>query len=106
MNRLHIADFSRADHPIDLQITIRGLGSSDAIRFVGQLQIMRTSIGFAEYRDRLDPQFPASADNPQSNLTAIGHENSFEHRREKGFGVQGSGFRNWKSGGRSRSVAV
>ena len=89
MNRLHVADFGRADHAVDLQIAFGRFRRPDAIRLVGQFQIMRTAIGLAEDGDRFDAQFAAGADHPQSDFTAIGHQNAFEHRRDRssGFGV-------------------
>ncbi len=90
MNRLHVADFGGADHAGDLEIAVRRLRRTDAIRLVGQLQVPRAAIALAEDRDRLDAQFSARPDDPQRDFTAVGYENSLVHRI--GFRVRGSGF--------------
>ena len=61
MNGLHVADLGGTDHPIDLPIAVGSFGWPDAIGFVGQFEIGRTTIRLAENGDRLDPHFPAGA---------------------------------------------
>jgi hypothetical protein len=73
MNRLHVADFGRADDPIDLQIAVGGLGRTDAVGLVGQAQVGGAAIGFTEDGDRLDAQFAAGAKDAQSDFTTIGN---------------------------------
>ena len=81
MNRLHVADFGRADHAGDLEIAVGGLRRADAIRLVRQLEIACAAVAFAEDGDRLDAQLAARPDDPQRNFTAVGYENSLIHGR-------------------------
>ena len=79
MNRLHVADFGGADDPVDLQVAVGGLGRTDAIRLVGQLQIGGAAVGLAENGHGFDAQLAAGAKDAQGDFTAIGNQNSLEH---------------------------
>ncbi len=91
MDRLHIADFGRADHAIDPQVAIGRLGRANAKRRVGQAEIVGVAVGLAVNRDRLDPQLAAGANHPQGDLTAIGNQDAIEHFVER------NSFRFWRS---------
>ena len=82
MDGLDVADFGGADDAVDFQITVGGFRRADAICFVGQIEIARTAIGFAEDGHGFDAQFAAGADDPQRNFAPIGHQNAFEHRSD------------------------
>lgn len=96
MYSLHVPDFSRADDSVNLQVAFQSLRRPDAPGFVSQFQIMRASIGFAVNSDRFNPQFPASPDNSQGNLTSVRDQNSLKH------GVLSS--KTNKSAGRSSGI--
>ena len=76
MNRLHVADLGGADHAVDLQIAVGGLGRTDAIGLVGQFQVGGAAVGLAEDGHRLDAQLAAGAEDAQGDLTAIGDQDS------------------------------
>ncbi len=73
MNRLHVADLGDADHPVDLQVALGGLGRTDAIRLVGQRQVGGAPVGLAEQGDGFNAQLAARTKDPQGDLTAIGN---------------------------------
>ena len=80
VNRLDVADLGGADHAVDLEVAVGGFRGADAEGLVGGLQIGRAAIRLAEDRHGLDPQLAAGADDPQGDLTAIGHQNALKHR--------------------------
>jgi len=43
--------------------------------------VQRFAVHFAEYGHGLDAQFAARAENPHGNLTAIGNQDFFEHKK-------------------------
>ena len=79
MNRLHVADLGGADHPVDLQVAVGGLGRTDAIGFVGQVQVGGAPVGLAEDGHRLDAQLAAGAEDAQGDFAAVGNQDSLEH---------------------------
>ena len=81
VNGLHVADFGGADDPVDHQVAFRCGIASDAIRFVGELQVTGIAVGFAEDRHGFDPHFTAGADDPQGDLAAIGDQDALKHGR-------------------------
>jgi len=84
MNRLNVADLGRTDDAVDQQIAFRRRCSTDAIGLVGERQVLRSPIGFTEYRDGLNTHLAASAHNSQRDFTPVGDENSLEHFRLTG----------------------
>ena len=72
MNRLNVADLGGADHAIDLQIAVGGLGRADAISLVGQFQVGRPAVGLAENSHRFHAQLAAGAEDAQGDLAAVG----------------------------------
>ncbi len=79
MNGLDVPDFGGADDLVDLEIAFSRLGRTDAIRFIGQLQIRAPPIRLAVNSDRFDPHFLARADYPQGNFSAVGNQNAVVH---------------------------
>src|SRR5262245_14372295 len=74
------ATFARDfDYPIDAQITLRRRGGTDRIGVIGVPDMERLAIGVGVYRNRLDIEFAAGADNTHRNLTAIGDQDAFKH---------------------------
>ena len=62
MNRLSAADLARADDPLDLQIALGRRRRPDAIRLVGQRQVMRPAIPLAKHSHGLNAELLARAD--------------------------------------------
>ncbi len=73
MNRLHVADLGGADDPVDLQVTVGGLGRADAVRLVGHAEVGGAAIGLAEHGDGFDAQFATGSKDAQGDFTAIGN---------------------------------
>ncbi len=84
MNRIHIRDFSRADDPVNAQVTFRRRRAADANGFIGHLHVHRVGIHFGINGHRPDIQFLAGANNPNGDFTAIGDQNFLKH----GFSVK------------------
>ena len=80
MDRLHVADFGRADDAIDFQIAFAGLGRTDAIGLIGHFQVGGAAVRLAEDGHGFDAQLAAGAKDPQGDLAPIGNENAFEHQ--------------------------
>jgi hypothetical protein len=78
---LDIADFGGADYVGDSQIAVGRLGGADAVRLVGEIEIVAAAIRFAEDGHRFDAQLAASADNPQRDFPAISDKDSLIHNR-------------------------
>ena len=81
MNRVHVANFRSTNHAVDFQVTLVTAGTTDAVGFISQFQVGRTTIRFAEYRYRLDSHFTASANNTKCNFTAVGDQNTVIHEQ-------------------------
>ena len=79
VDRLNVADLGRADHPIDLQIAVRRLGRADAKHLVGQFQVGGAAVRLAEDAHRFDAQLATGAEDPQSDFTTVGNQNTLEH---------------------------
>ena len=62
------------------------VGRADADRLVGELDRERVAIRLAVGDDRLDPEGPAGAQDPERDLAAVGDEDLAEH----GQAVRGS----------------
>ena len=79
MNRLHIGDLSRADHPGNIQVAVRQLRRTDADGLVGKTNGQRIAVGLAVDGDRADTQFLARANHAQRNFPAIRNKDLLEH---------------------------
>src|SRR5438270_844099 len=79
MNRIHVADFGRAQDSIDLEIAVRTWRRADANRLISKLNMKRIDIGIGINREGANAKFLAGADNPQRNFTAIGNQNFLKH---------------------------
>src|SRR5579863_816898 len=79
MNRVHIADFRRADHRGNVQITLSELRGADANGFVSKAHVQRMAIGLTVDGNRTDAQFLAGADHPQRDFSPIGNQDLIEH---------------------------
>ena len=96
VDRLDVTDFRGADDPVDHQVAVGRAVAADTVGLVGELQVARVAVGFAEDRDCLDPQLATSADDSQRDLTAVRYEDSLEHRRiTVGPGLAGLNAEKW-----------
>ena len=82
MNGLSIAQFCGGNDVVVKEIAIRRRRRADAVLLVSQIEVMRIAIGLAEDGDTANAKFAASADNSQSDLSAVGYENAFKHRTD------------------------
>ena len=73
MDGLHVADLGGADDAVDHQIAFAGRRGADAIRLVGERQVMGAAVGLAEDGDRLDAHFLAGPNDAQGDFAPIGH---------------------------------
>src|SRR5262249_24592172 len=81
VDRLDVRHLGGGDDPGDVQITVGAGRPADAERPVGLRQVGRVAIGLRVARDHLDAELPARANDPQRDLTTIGHQNPLKHRR-------------------------
>ena len=81
MNGIHIADFSRADDAIDLEVALGTRGGPDTDGLVGQLHMEGVHIRLGINGQGLDPELFAGTNDAQCNLAAIGNENFIKHQR-------------------------
>ena len=79
MNRIGIADFCRADDSIDFQIAFLTRRPTDAHRLVGQLNVKRVDVCLGIDGHCWNPQFFASSDDSQRDLTAVGNQDFVKH---------------------------
>ena len=63
---------------VDPQIALGGRGRSDADRDVGEPDVHRVRVGVAVDGDRLDPEVPARADDPDGDLAPVGDQDPVE----------------------------
>src|SRR5882757_3735734 len=73
---------------IEAKIAFARRGGTDRIRFVGEANVKRIAIHFAEDRDGFDAEFAAGADDAHGDFAAIGDENFAEHYSFEGLLVQ------------------
>ena len=73
MNGLNVADFRNTDQIFHQQVAVRCGCRADAIGFSSKVEVVCTSVCFAEDSDRFDAQFAAGANNSQCNFAAIGN---------------------------------
>ena len=81
MDRLDVGDLGGGDDPGDVQVTVGAGGLADADRAVGQREVRRIAVGLRVDGDHLDAQLLAGADDPQRDLTTVGHQNTLKHRQ-------------------------
>ena len=67
-----------ADQAIDPQIALGGGGRANADLVVGQVEIGRAAVGFAEDGHGFDAQIVTGADDPQGDFASIGNEDALE----------------------------
>src|SRR5262249_45070750 len=80
MDGVHVGDFGGADDRGRIQITASALGGSDADRLVGEADMRAVTVGLRVDRDRLNPQFLASADDPNCNFAPVGDQDLLKPR--------------------------
>src|SRR5262245_24218365 len=64
MNRVNIADLSRAHDPINFQIALKAGRRTDANRFISQLDVQRVDVCFRIDCERANTEFFAGANHP------------------------------------------
>jgi len=78
MDRLGPRDERGRDDRRDVQVGIARVRGADADRLVGGVDRQAVGIGLAIDDDRLDPELAAGADDPESDLAAVGDEDLIE----------------------------
>ena len=81
MDGVYIGNFGGADNGGNIQITLRKLWRTYADGFIRKAHGKGIAVGFAVNSDRLNAQFLAGANHPQSNFTAIGYQDFLEHEK-------------------------
>src|SRR5437764_13266585 len=81
MDGVYIGNFGGADNGGNIQITLRKLWRTYADGLIGKAHGKGIAVGFAVNSDRLNAQFLAGANHPQSNFTTIGYEAFLEHEK-------------------------
>lgn len=79
MNRFHVADFSRGDDVVDLEVAFLRRRRADANGLVGELEVNGVLVGLGIDDDRFDIEALAGADDAQRNFTPVGDQNACEH---------------------------
>jgi hypothetical protein len=93
MNGFSIGQFCSTDDGINIEITLKAGGRTNADAFVCQLDMKRITVRRRIYGNCLYSQFLASPDNPQSNFTTICYEYFMKHpiisNRERAYCLSG-----------------
>ena len=76
VNGLDVGNLSGGDDARDVEVAFGRRARSDTDPLVGKMEIARRGVGLGEHGHRLDAQFLAGADDPQSDFAAIGYENT------------------------------
>src|SRR5262249_1999209 len=71
MNRVNIADLSRAHDPVNFQITLKTGRRTNANRFISELNVQRIDVCFRIDCEGANAEFLTSANHPQRDLSAI-----------------------------------
>ena len=79
MNRVHIRDFSRADHLRNVQVAFRAARRANADSFVGKADVERVAVGFGIDGNGGNAEFLARCKNTKGDFAAIGYEDFSEH---------------------------
>ena len=64
----------------NMQITLRRRRGADAHRFIGELHMQAVAVGFGMHGNGGDAHFAAGAQYAQSDFTAVGNQNFFQHK--------------------------
>ncbi|GAC1460296.1 MAG: hypothetical protein NVSMB8_10650 [Candidatus Limnocylindrales bacterium] len=78
VDRLGPRDERGRDHRRDVQVRVAGRRRADADRLIGGMDRQAVGVGLAIDDDRLDPELAAGADDPESDLAAVGDEDLIE----------------------------
>ena len=81
VDRLDVGHLGGGDDPGDVQVAVGAGGLADADGAVGQVEVRGVAVGLGIDRDDLDAQLLARADDPEGDLTAVGHQNPLKHRQ-------------------------
>src|ERR1700691_713617 len=81
MNRVHIGNFSGANHLRDVQVTLARSGRADTYGLVGKPNVQRISIRFGIDRYRGDIQLLTRIDDAQGDFTSVGDKDFSKHFR-------------------------
>ena len=79
MNRVGAGDLGGADDRRNVQVAVGAGRRADADVLVGEADVERVLVGLGVYRDGLDAELAAGADDPQGDLAAIRDQNFLEH---------------------------
>ena len=71
MNGVNAGDLSRADHSRNIEVAFRGARGADANGLISETDVQRVTIGFAVYRNGLDAQLFAGADDAQGDFPRL-----------------------------------
>ena len=83
MDCVDVSNFRCADNPVGAEVAFGALISSDADRFVGELNVEGLHIRFRIDREGLDTKLATGADDAKGDFTAVGDENFLNHRKEE-----------------------
>ena len=72
MDRVDVGDFGRADNAVDFKIALVGARGPNTDGSVGELDVPRVAVRFAERDYRLDAEFAARANNAKRDFPAVG----------------------------------
>ena len=79
MDRFDVAHFGGANDAVDFEVALRGLGRPHADRLVGQFEIRAAPVRFAKDSHRLNTHLATGTDDPQSDLSTIGNQDTLVH---------------------------
>jgi SAM-dependent methyltransferase len=86
MDGFRAADLGDVQDLADVQVGLLRGRRADMVSVVGFTYVQRATINVGENDDRLDTHFPASANDPDCDLTAVCNQNALEHRVELSLG--------------------
>ena len=67
------------DDPVHAEVTVRGRRVADAEGLVGELDVQGGAVRLGEDGRRFDAHFPARADHPDGDLSAVGDQYFSDH---------------------------
>src|SRR4051794_7679664 len=79
MDGIGAGDLASRHDLVDVQVAVAGRRRSDADAFIGEPDMHGIRIGGRMHRDRGDAEFLARAQDPESDLAAIGYEDLGYH---------------------------